>query len=84
MDFSDNPAEAAFRTEVRDFIAAHAPHYLAEHLAKSGFGNTNTGDYDTLSEAKRWQGIKAEHGWACIAWPQEYGGRGASPIENVI
>lgn len=84
MDFSDNPAEAAFRTEVRDFIAAHAPHYLAEHLAKSGFGNTNTGDYDTLSEAKRWQSIKAEHGWACIAWPQEYGGRGASPIENVI
>ena len=47
MDFSDSPQEAAFRAEVRDFIDGSAPHYLAEHLAKSGFGNTNTGEYDT-------------------------------------
>ena len=84
MDFSDSPQEAAFRAEVREFIATSAPHYLAEHLAKSGFGNTNTGDYDTLAEAKKWQRTKAEAGWACIQWPAEYGGRGASPIENVI
>ncbi len=84
MDFSDNTEEAAFRAEVKAFIAEHAPHYLAEHLRKSGFGNTNTGEYDALQEAKKWQGAKAEHGWACIQWPQEYGGRGATPIQNVI
>lgn len=84
MDFSDSPQEAAFRAEVREFIASSAPHYLAEHLAKSGFGNTNTGEYDTLTEAKKWQRSKAEAGWACMQWPTEYGGRGASPIENVI
>jgi len=84
MDFSDNSQEAAFRSEVRTFIQAHGPHYLDEYLAKSGFGNTNTGEYDTLEEAQKWQRTKSEHGWACIAWPEVYGGRGASAIENVI
>ena len=58
--------------------------YFRGHLQRSGFGSTNTGDYDGLEEAKKWQKTKAEHGWACLMWPQEYGGRGASPIENVI
>ncbi|MEM7000152.1 MAG: acyl-CoA dehydrogenase [Pseudomonadota bacterium] len=84
MDFSDNTQEAAFRAEVRAFIDANAPRYLDEHLMRSGFGNTNTGPYDTLTEAKKWQKTKADAGWACLLWPQEYGGRGASPIENVI
>lgn len=84
MDFSDSTEEAEFRGQVRAFIDARAPHYLRSSLEKSGFGNTNTGEYDTLEEAKKWQRTKAEHGWACLMWPQEYGGRGASPIENVI
>lgn len=84
MDFSDSPAEAEFRNEVRSWIEANAPTHLASHLAKSGFGNTNTGEYDTLEEAKKWQKKKAEAGWACLQWPTEHGGRGASPIEGVI
>ncbi len=84
MDFSDTPEEAGFRAEVRTFVDEHAPHYLAPFLAKSGFGNTHTGDYDTLTEAKKWQKTKAEHGWACLMWPTQYGGRGASPMQNVI
>lgn len=84
MDFSDSPTEAEFRSSVRAFIDEHAPHYLQEHLLKSGFGNTNTGPYDTLTEAKKWQKTKADAGWACLMWPKEYGGAGASPIQNVI
>ena len=84
MNFSDTPDEAAFREEVRAFLSANAPHYLADDLAKSGFGNTNTGELDGLAEAKKWQRTKAEAGWACLAWPKAYGGRGSSPIENVI
>ena len=34
--------------------------------------------------AKAWQKTKAEAGWACLHWPKEYGGRGATPIERVI
>jgi acyl-CoA dehydrogenase len=84
MDFSDTRQEADFRAEVRAFIDDNAPHYLKPFLEKSGFGNTNTGEYDTLAEAKKWQKTKAEAGWACLLWPTEYGGRGATPIENVI
>ncbi len=84
MDFSDSKEEAAFRAEVRAWIADNAPHYLAEELGKSGFGNTRTGEYDAMTEAKKWQKKKADAGWACIQWPKEYGGRGATPIESVI
>ncbi|MEM7100428.1 MAG: acyl-CoA dehydrogenase [Pseudomonadota bacterium] len=84
MDFSDTPEESEFRAAARAFIDENGPDYLVPYLAKSGFGNTNTGDYDTLEEAKKWQKSKAEAGWACLAWPVEYGGRGATPIQNVI
>ena len=84
MDFNDTPEEAAFRQEARSWIKANAPTYLEEHLQKSGFGGVNTGPYDPMEEAKKWQKTKAAAGWACINWPKEYGGRGATPIENVI
>ena len=37
-----------------------------------------------MAAAKAWQKKKAEAGWACLHWPKEYGGRGATPIERVI
>ncbi|MCB1644793.1 MAG: acyl-CoA dehydrogenase [Pseudomonadales bacterium] len=84
MDFSDTKEEAAFRAEARAWIAENAPTYLYEPLSASGFGTTRTGEYDPITEAKKWQKKKADAGWACLMWPKEYGGRGASPIENVI
>ena len=84
MDFSDTIEEAAFREEVRAWISANAPEYLYEPLSTSGFGSTRTGDLDPLTEAKKWQKQKADEGWACIQWPKEYGGRGATPIQSVI
>lgn len=84
MDFNDTPEEAAFRSEVREWIAANAPTHLAGSLSSSTFGGTNTGDEDPLEAAKRWQKVKADAGWACIGWPKAYGGRDATPIQNVI
>jgi alkylation response protein AidB-like acyl-CoA dehydrogenase len=37
-----------------------------------------------MDAAKAWQKKKAEAGWACLHWPKDYGGRGATPIERVI
>lgn len=84
MDFNDTKEEAAFRQEVRDWIDANAPKHLEEDLASSGFGSVNNGSHDVLEESKKWQKKKAEAGWACLAWPKEYGGRDASAIESVI
>ena len=39
---------------------------------------------DIVDVGKAWQKKKAEGGWACLHWPKEYGGRGATPIEKVI
>ncbi len=84
MDFNDTPQEAAFRKEVRAWLDANAPTELKEPLESSGFGNTNVGDADIMEVSKAWQKKKADAGWACLQWPKEYGGRGATPIERVI
>ena len=84
MDFDDTVEEAQFRREARAWIDENAPKHLHDALASSTFGGMNTGDEDPLEASKRWQKKKAEAGWACLLWPQEYGGRGATPIQNVI
>jgi acyl-CoA dehydrogenase len=72
MDFKDTAEEAAFRKEVRGWLKANRP----KKKDLEGLGG--------IEQAKLWQKRKYDAGWACITWPKEYGGRGASPIENVI
>ena len=81
MDFKDSAQEAEFRGEVRKFLDAHAP--LRTKSTESAYAEAKT-DADRVAIAKRWQGLLAEHGWACIAWPKAFGGRDATPIESVI
>ncbi|MGB0267217.1 MAG: acyl-CoA dehydrogenase family protein [Pseudomonadales bacterium] len=81
MDFKDSAQEAEFRGEVRKFLDAHAP--LRTSSTESAYAEAKT-DADRVAIAKRWQGVLAEHGWACIAWPKAFGGRDATPIESVI
>ena len=69
MDFRDTPAEAAFRKEVREWFEAHVP-------------PVNHGL--TFDEQRDWQRLLAAAGWVGIAWPREYGGRGASLMEQAI
>ena len=72
MDFNDTAEEAAFRSEARAWLEANAP--KREELE----------GLDEIAAAKLWQKRKYDAGWACIRWPEEYGGRGASAIEQVI
>ncbi|HEX7037686.1 MAG TPA: acyl-CoA dehydrogenase family protein [Pseudomonadales bacterium] len=72
MDFNDTPEEARFREEVRKWLAANVP--KPEELEGKNY----------IEQAKLWQKRKYDAGWACITWPKEYGGRGASAIEQVI
>lgn len=72
MDFNDTPVEAEFRKEASEWLTANAP--TADELR--GLGD--------IERSKLWQKRKYDAGWACIRWPKEYGGRGATAIENVI
>lgn len=84
MNFDDTPQEAAFRAEARAWIQANAPKELEAELSQPTVGRIQLKNKDILAESKKWQKKKAEAGWACLHWPKEYGGRGASPIERVI
>lgn len=84
MNFDDTPQEAAFRQEVRSWIAANAPKQYETGLKTSGFGHTALEGVDIIKVSKEWQKKKFDAGWACLHWPKEYGGRGATPIERVI
>ena len=78
MDFSDTPEEAAFRAEARAFLEANATPKSESNLRKG------EGEADFIARAKAWQALKQEHGWACLNWPKEHGGRGATPMEMII
>ena len=80
MDFNDTPEEAAFRKEVRTWLDANATRKSDD---KQSFRARND-DPELLKKAKEWQAKKAEAGYARITWPKEFGGRGASPILQVI
>ena len=84
MNFDDTPQEAAFRAEAKAWIAANAPKQYEDDLRKASLGRTVIKGANLLEVAKAWQKKKADAGWACLHWPKEYGGRGATPIERVI
>ncbi len=85
MDFDDTPQEASFRAQARAWIAANAPEDLLQELSEAETtaepGSDGAG---ILRASQRWQKRKADCGWACLSWPVEFGGRGATPIERVI
>jgi alkylation response protein AidB-like acyl-CoA dehydrogenase len=80
MDFDDTPEEAAFRTEVRAFLNANASRKDRDRTPR------RYGDVDTteLKRAKEWQARKAAAGFAGITWPKEWGGRGGTPLQQII
>jgi alkylation response protein AidB-like acyl-CoA dehydrogenase len=82
MDFNDTPREAAFRREARSWLEANAEPRDSEDGAEDVLGEALR--EEDIAAAKAWQKKKAEAGWACLRWPKEYGGRGASAIEQVI
>src|ERR1700761_1617707 len=84
MDFDDTPQEAEFRAIARKWIDDNAPKELKAELSRSSLGRIQLQRHDIVAVGKAWQKKKAEAGWACLQWPQEYGGRGATPMERGI
>ncbi len=84
MDFNDTPEEAAFRAEVRRFLDANARRKGATETTHRGRYIPDANMAESLTRAKAWQAQKADAGFAAITWPKQWGGRGGSPIEQVI
>jgi alkylation response protein AidB-like acyl-CoA dehydrogenase len=73
MDLTLTSEEQSFRDEVREWLEANNPGE-----------EPRSGTDDWIEFASDWQRILHQGGWAGISWPAEYGGRGASLIEQAI
>ncbi|MET0658228.1 MAG: acyl-CoA dehydrogenase family protein [Steroidobacteraceae bacterium] len=75
MDLNDSADEAAFRSEVRAWLAANAPAYR--------WGPGTSGE-DRLRLGRGWMAAKANAGYMGIALAKELGGRGGTPLQDLI
>jgi len=77
MDFRDTPEEAAFRQEVREFIAKEAP--------KLEPGSEFAGDFiEQFAASVGWFKKLGERRWLAPAWPKEYGGAGMTVLQQFL
>jgi alkylation response protein AidB-like acyl-CoA dehydrogenase len=78
MDFNYSPEQEAYRAEVRAWLEANQPPPLTA-------AERERIDENLLWERnKRWHQKLYAGGWVGLSWPKEYGGRGATFIEQVI
>ncbi|MBK6348852.1 MAG: acyl-CoA dehydrogenase [Proteobacteria bacterium] len=80
MDFDDSAEEAAFRAGCRAWLTANAePKPRTDALYRPEL----TAE-ERMQEARNWQARKALAGYGAITWPNAVGGRGGSPIQELI
>lgn len=75
MDLTYTPQQAAFRAEVRAWLADHVPAEPLEHFdaTREGF------------EAHRaWEATLNSGRWGMVTWPEDQGGRGLDLIQWLI
>ena len=79
MDFIDSPAEAAFRTEIKDWLNENLKGDFAELGGRGGPADEH--GWDIRIE---WEKLLGKDRWLGLTWPIEYGGRNASFSEQII
>ncbi|HEX6787194.1 MAG TPA: acyl-CoA dehydrogenase family protein, partial [Acidimicrobiales bacterium] len=77
MELTYTPEAEAFRSEIRGWLEEHLP---------QGWFEPN---FEMTPEERRafnedWPHRLYEGGWICASWPEEYGGKGLSILENVV
>jgi alkylation response protein AidB-like acyl-CoA dehydrogenase len=72
VDLTLSPSEEAFRDELRAWLIGNHP------------GREPDGDLAGFDFRREWQRKLHDAGWAGVAWPKEYGGRGATLVEQAI
>lgn len=67
----------AYRRRAQTFLEQHAPDFGWDK--RHGLSLA-----EEVELAKRWQGVKAANGYACITWPKEFGGAGGTELEKIV
>jgi alkylation response protein AidB-like acyl-CoA dehydrogenase len=72
VDLTLSPSEESFRDDLRAWLQNNHP------------GAEPDGDLAGFEFRREWQRRLYAAGWAGVSWPQEYGGRGATLVEQAI
>jgi alkylation response protein AidB-like acyl-CoA dehydrogenase len=72
VDLTLSPSEESFRDELRAWLKDNHP------------GREPEGDLAGFEFRRAWQRQLHDAGWAGVSWPKEYGGRGATLVEQAI
>jgi alkylation response protein AidB-like acyl-CoA dehydrogenase len=77
MDLTYPPEAEAFRVEIRRWLEEHLP---------EGWGSADfsMSDDERAAFNAQWVRTLFDGGWICASWPQEYGGKGLSLLEQVV
>jgi alkylation response protein AidB-like acyl-CoA dehydrogenase len=79
VDLTPTADQESFRADIRAWLVEHLPWEYGKGLPPR---------FDDLAEEveflRSWQGRLAGGGWVGVAWPEEYGGRGAGPVEHYV
>ncbi|MFC1896444.1 acyl-CoA dehydrogenase family protein [Thermodesulfobacteriota bacterium] len=85
MEFKFTDKELAFRKEIEDFLEKELPSDWADTSLwwPGGYGSMEvTGE--KMAVVANFRRKLAEKGWLTISWPEEYGGRAHSYMEQAI
>ncbi|GAA2410703.1 acyl-CoA dehydrogenase family protein [Actinomadura vinacea] len=80
MDLTYSAADEAFRREVRDWLETALSGDFAGLRGLGGPGR----EHEAFEERLAWDRHLGAHGWTCIGWEQEHGGRGLGLLRQII
>jgi alkylation response protein AidB-like acyl-CoA dehydrogenase len=90
MELQDSAAEALFRAEARKWLEENTAGFAGSAQARLDLAAAGSAQEYEVAEraavraAQVWQARLSEQGWAGIAWPTLFGGRGGTPIQEAI
>jgi alkylation response protein AidB-like acyl-CoA dehydrogenase len=77
VDFSYPPEVEQFRKELRAWLGTN----LTDDVVAAG--RRRGRDLHAFETLRAWDAMLADAGWGAVSWPQEYGGRGATVLEQL-
>jgi alkylation response protein AidB-like acyl-CoA dehydrogenase len=80
VDLRESADDRSFRAEVRDFLSDSLAGDFASVRGRGGPGD----EHALFDERLAWEHHLAAHGWTCVGWPKEHGGRGLGLRQHVI
>jgi alkylation response protein AidB-like acyl-CoA dehydrogenase len=80
VDLRESADDRGFRDEVRTFLEDSLAGDFAAVRGRGGPGD----EHALFDERLAWERHLGAHGWTCVGWPKEHGGRGLSLRRHVI